>query len=115
MCSCSGFLEWVWNCHPQTKDIGDAAQALQEQVRANGGTVEFDNKFLSTKEDGYTALHAAIKMPTKNGGTVSSKIQLHLRSVHDGTENSLKEKSHKLYKAGKKFSPQLKASAIAAQ
>ena len=98
-----------------TKDLGDAARALQEQVRASGGTVEFDNKFLLTEEAGYTAVHAAIKMPTKNGGTVSSEIQLHLRSVHDGTENSLKERSHKLYKAARDLSPKLKARAMAAQ
>ena len=98
-----------------TKDIGDTARALQEQVHANGGTVEFDNKFLSTKEDGYTAVHATVKMPTRGGGTVSSEIQLHLRSVHDGTMRSLKERSHKLYKMGKTLSGRLKQRAKAAQ
>ena len=80
------------------EDIKPAVAALKKQVEAAGGQLVVDNKFAKPNKAGYGAVHADMLLPTKDGGTIRSEVQIHLEGLHDGTEGSLKEQSHAIYK-----------------
>ncbi len=82
----------------QPEDIRPAVAALKKRVEAAGGKLVVDNKFAKPHKAGYGAVHADMLLPTKDGGFIRSEVQLHLRGLHDGTAESVKEQSHALYK-----------------
>ncbi|MBW2456929.1 MAG: hypothetical protein JRI68_20615 [Deltaproteobacteria bacterium] len=79
------------------EQVGPAIDALQKKVDAAGGKLIVDNKFNGPNDVGYSAVHADLELPTPDGGTVRSEVQVHLKSLHDGTPTSIKESSHKIY------------------
>ncbi len=79
------------------EQVGPAIDALQKKVDAAGGKLIVDNKFKGPNDVGYSGVHADMELPTPDGGTIRSEVQVHLKSIHDGTPTSIKETSHKIY------------------
>ncbi|MBW2524105.1 MAG: type VI secretion system tip protein VgrG [Deltaproteobacteria bacterium] len=79
------------------EQIPGAVKALQEATEASGGQLVVDNKFAKFNDAGYGAVHADLFLKAPNGEMIRSEVQVHVRSLHDGTEKSIKEQSHKIY------------------
>jgi type VI secretion system secreted protein VgrG len=72
------------------------ADALKAEVEKAGGKILFDNKFASPNAAGYGAVHGDMFLPSPSGRMIRSEVQLHVRSINDGTSNSPKEVAHVL-------------------
>lgn len=101
-----------------TKKIGDALRGMiivdsedmiqsivkktNEFVEQEGGEVIWKNIFQENRDDGYIGIHGKILLPftDQNGENrqIRSELQLHFRSVADGSLDSPKERMHLLYK-----------------
>lgn len=75
-----------------------AADAIRKRTEAAGGKIYIDNKWEQDVPGGYAGVHADLLLPVGNTGRfIRSEVQLHLKSVNDGTMEAVKEKSHALY------------------
>ena len=77
--------------------LGDAARSFAQSVRARGETIKIDNTFASERIGGYLAIHAILKIETKDGRFLRCEVQFHLIPIHDARMKSLNKLSHKLY------------------
>ena len=80
------------------------AAKIQEFVNRQGGEVIFKNFWNEEREDGYVGVHAKILFPfhiAQEGESIKkiviAEVQIHLRSIMDGTKRSAKEREHKIY------------------
>lgn len=75
---------------------------LNKEIEQMGGKITYKNLFGENRENGYVGLHAKMLFPFENEKgekrQILSEIQIHFRSVCDGTKNSRKERAHELYK-----------------
>ena len=82
------------------QDVGIATSKIKELVESHGGYVDIDNKFSKDNippDSAYTAIHVAARIKSDNGRYVNSEIQIHLRSVNDGSETAPKQRAHSIY------------------
>ena len=86
------------------KQVPLIAKAIQDFVARQGGEVIFRNFWEEERADGYVGVHAKILLPffdqeqeTVEKKYVIAEIQIHLRSIMDGTKKSAKEREHKIY------------------
>ncbi len=86
------------------KQVPLIAKGIQDFVSRQGGEVIFRNFWEEERADGYVGVHAKILLPffdqeqeTVEKKYVIAEIQIHLRSIMDGTKKSAKEREHKIY------------------
>ena len=78
-------------------------QALKEYASKIGREIIFINIWNDNRPSGYVGIHAKILFPIyDNSGKysqqdINAEIQIHLRSIMDGTERCAKEQAHLLY------------------
>ena len=77
--------------------LGESVRSFVKQVESRGGYVQVSNKFDDDLPGGYGAVHCDVLMRSPSGRMVSGELQFHLRAIHDGSTDSAKEQSHKLY------------------
>ena len=82
-------------------EMGMAVKKIQTLVESHGGLVDVDNKFVKKNtippEMAYVGVHIAARIKSDSGKHVNTEIQVHLRSVNDGSLSSPKEESHRVY------------------
>lgn len=73
-----------------------------EWVEAEGGSISWKNIFQEQRDDGYIGIHGKILLPfisdTGENRQIRCELQLHFRTVADGSLDSPKERMHLLYK-----------------
>jgi len=84
-------------------DTPDQARAAIAELRARakkqGTQIVVDNKFADPDQfhkGGYAAIHCDVEFRTKGGRTLRGELQVHLKSVYDGTPSCVKDRTHKL-------------------
>lgn len=74
---------------------------LNNWISQINGTIYWNNYFNGEKDNGYVGVHATILLPFVNPKgeyrQIRTELQIHFRSIADGTENSPKERLHSLY------------------
>jgi len=79
------------------KKMRQAIHKFQDLLARKGMKVVFDNKWIVSRKDGYTGVHAKLLLKTPKGADVIGEIQFHLSDLCDGTSGSPKETAHRLY------------------
>lgn len=87
---------------PTIQTMKEGILSVKAKIEAAGGSISIDNKYEGKlKPSGYSAVHAQINMPTKDGGTVQAELQFHLPWMFDGKGGGAKEFTHDLMDLGK--------------
>lgn len=85
------------------KNIHDLLTAIglfKKKVHKAGWEVAFENIWSQTRASGYVGIHATLLIPVKSKGEdhfVKAEMQFHFKAIHDGTEESPKEREQKIY------------------
>jgi hypothetical protein len=72
----------------------DTVAVFNKELKKNGFSLVFSDKFKEEYNSGYVALHAKVYMHTPSGEHIMGEVQFHFPEVHDGTLESTKETSH---------------------
>lgn len=76
------------------KGMKSAIESFYKIAEEKGWKVVFSDKFKENYESGYVAVHAKVLIPGEFGA-VMGEVQFHLKDIHDGSTESIKELSHK--------------------
>jgi len=89
---------------------------INEWAQREGGKAAWKNVFLEDRESGYVGIHGKIYFHFTNSEgeerELLSELQIHFRSIADGTETSRKERMHLLYETERAMGP---SSSLAAK
>lgn len=81
------------------EQVRAAITELRARAKKQGTKIVVDNKFADPDQfhkGGYAAIHCDVEFQTKGGRTLRGELQVHLRSVYDGTPTCVKDRTHKL-------------------
>jgi hypothetical protein len=84
------------------EQIQTITKKINEWIEREGGEISWKNIFQEERDDGYVGIHGKILLPfTTHKGEkrrIRCELQLHFRTVADGSLDSPKERMHLLYK-----------------
>ncbi|MBS4165987.1 Uncharacterized protein NEOC65_001064 [Neochlamydia sp. AcF65] len=77
-------------------EMRQAIHIFAKESRKRGYEIVFSNKFKEDYPSGYVGIHAKIYLKTPyTGKRIMGEVQFHFLQVHDGTNESVKEMSHR--------------------
>jgi hypothetical protein len=77
-------------------EMRQAIHIFTKESRKRGYEIVFSNKFKEDYSSGYVGIHAKVYLKTPNTGKrIMGEVQFHFLQVHDGTNESIKEMSHR--------------------
>jgi len=82
---------------PSPQKMRMAIQKFQDLLARKGMKVVFDNKWIVSRKDGYTGIHAKLLLKTPKGANVIGELQFHLKDLYDGSAGMVKQRAHKIY------------------
>lgn len=84
------------------EQVQSITKKVNEWIEQEGGDVSWKNLFQEERDNGYIGIHGKLVLPFTNPKgekkRIRCELQIHFRSVADGSLDSPKERTHALYK-----------------
>ncbi|NRA73291.1 MAG: hypothetical protein HRU36_00895 [Rickettsiales bacterium] len=80
-------------------------EKLNNVAQQNNYSITYKNIFEQNYKSGYVGVHAILHLSKEDKSAILSEVQIHFRSINDGTEDCPKEYTHGIYEITKDLQP----------